>query len=148
MSGSQACRGSPHGPIEKEMCHLKVEKNKSCFFLSQILFHCFVLFAYVYAFSFYSITPLCTFYVCSNPKMLIFSVDGHHLAFYMTEHNDSVFCCNQKQGSTKNVNANLSDNLSCWRYIFFFLARFARSVFKTLIKCIVQLGTSTNPYIT
>ena len=29
MSGSQACRGSPHGPIEKEMCHLKAEKNKS-----------------------------------------------------------------------------------------------------------------------
>ena len=26
---------------------------------------------------------------------------------YMTEHNYSVFC-NQKQGSTKNVNANLS----------------------------------------
>ena len=22
-------RGSPHGPIEKEMCHLKAEKNKS-----------------------------------------------------------------------------------------------------------------------
>ena len=29
MSGSQTCRGSPHGPIEKEMCHLKAEKNKS-----------------------------------------------------------------------------------------------------------------------
>ena len=28
MSGSQACRDSPHGPIEKEMCHLKAEKNK------------------------------------------------------------------------------------------------------------------------
>ena len=28
MSGSQACRGSLHGPIEKEMCHLKAEKNK------------------------------------------------------------------------------------------------------------------------
>ena len=38
------------------------------------------------------------------------SVDGHHLAFYMTEHNYSVFC-NQKQSSTKNVNANLSGNL-------------------------------------
>ena len=29
MSGSQACRGSPHGPAEKEMCHLKAEENKS-----------------------------------------------------------------------------------------------------------------------
>ena len=29
MSGSQACRVSPHGPLEKEMCHLKAETNKS-----------------------------------------------------------------------------------------------------------------------
>ena len=28
MSGSQACRDSPHGAIEREMCHLKAEKNK------------------------------------------------------------------------------------------------------------------------
>ena len=28
MSGSQACRGSPHGPVEKKMCNLKAEKNK------------------------------------------------------------------------------------------------------------------------
>ena len=40
-----------------------------------------VLFAYVYVFSFYSITPLCPYYVCSNTIMIIFSVDGHHLAF-------------------------------------------------------------------
>ena len=53
----------------------------------------------------------------------------------MTEHNYSVFC-NQKQGSTKNVDANLSGNL--YGATYFFLARFARSVFKTLIKCIVQ----------
>ena len=66
-------------------------------------------------------------------------MDGHHLAFYMTEHNYSVFC-NQKQGSTKNVNANLSGNMALHN---FFLARFARSVFKTLMKCIVQSGTST-----
>ena len=64
----------------------------------------------LYVFSFHSITPLCPYYVCSNPIMIIFSMDGHHLAFYMTEHNYSVFC-NQKQGSTKNVNANLSGNL-------------------------------------
>ena len=32
------------------------------------------------------------------------------LLFYRTEHNYSVFC-NQKQGSTKSVNANLSGNL-------------------------------------
>ena len=35
----------------------------------------------VYIFSFYSITPLCPYYVCSNAIMVIFSVDGHHLAF-------------------------------------------------------------------
>ena len=28
MSGSQACRDSHHGPIEKDMCHLKAEKKK------------------------------------------------------------------------------------------------------------------------
>ena len=83
----------------------------------------------LYVFSFYSITPLCPYYVCSNPIMIIFSVDGHHLAFYGTEHSYSVFC-NQKQGSTKNVNANLSGSLYG---ATFFLARFARSVFKTLI---------------
>ena len=51
MSGSQACRDSPHGPIEKEMCHLKAEKNKlnhSGCLLSQILFHCFVCLCYMY----------------------------------------------------------------------------------------------------
>ena len=64
------------------------------------------LFAYVYVFSFYSVTPLCPYYVCSNPIMIIFSVDGHH----MTEHNYGDFC-NQKQASTKNVNANLTGSL-------------------------------------
>ena len=112
MSGSQACRGSPHGPIEKEMCHLKAEKNKlnhSGCLLSQILFLCFVCLC-ICIFFFHSITPLCPYYVCSNPILIIFdifSMDGHHLAFYMTKHNYSVFC-NQKQGST---NANLSGNL-------------------------------------
>ena len=69
------------------------------------------------------------------------------LFFYMTEHNYSVFC-NQKRGSTKNVNANLSGYLNGVNVTYFFHARFARSVFKTLIKFIVQSGTSTNPYIT
>ena len=49
--------------------------------------------------------------------MITFSVDGHNLAFYMTVHNYSVFC-NQKQGSTKNVNANLSGNLNGTTYFF------------------------------
>ena len=77
------------------------------------------LFACVYVFSFHSITPLCPYYVCSNPIMIhvIFSMDRHHLAFYMTEHNYSVFC-NQKQGSTKNVTANLSGNLYGATYFF------------------------------
>ena len=51
MPGSQACRDSYHGPIEKEMCHLKIEKNKlnhSGCLLSQILFHCFVCLCYMY----------------------------------------------------------------------------------------------------
>ena len=83
MSGSQACRGSPHGPTEKEMCHLKAEKNKSFWMFTEpdtILLFC-LLRPCVYVFSFYSITPLCLYYVCSNPIMIIFSVDGHHLAF-------------------------------------------------------------------
>ena len=60
------------------------------------------LFAYVYVFSFYSVTPLCPYYVCANPIMIIF--------FYMTEHNYGDFC-NQKQANTKNVNANLTGSL-------------------------------------
>ena len=51
------------------------------------------------------------------------------LLFYMTEHNYSVFC-NQKQGSTENVNANLCGNLYGAIYIFFSslasLARYLR----------------------
>ena len=72
MSGSQACRSSPHSPV---MCHLKAEKNKlnhSGCLLSQIRFA--VLFACVYVFSFLSVTPLCPYYVCSNPIMIIFSM--------------------------------------------------------------------------
>ena len=57
------------------------------------------------------------------------------LLFNMTGHNYSVFC-NQKQGITKNVNANLY--MAIYMDTYFFLARFARSVFKTLIKCVVQ----------
>ena len=51
--------------------------------------------------------------------------------FFIGQNNYSVFC-NQKQGSTKNVNANLPGNLYGATYFFFF-ARFTRSVFKTLI---------------
>ena len=99
--------------------HLKAEKNKSFWmFTEPDTISLFCLLMYIY-FLFYSITPL----------------------FYMTDHNYSVFC-KQKQGSTK-VNASLS-YLYRATY-FFFLARFARSVFKTLIKCIVQSVTSTNP---
>ena len=53
------------------------------------------------------------------------SVAAHHLAFFMTEHNYSVFC-NQIQGSTKNVNANLSGNLYGATYFFSSLASLAR----------------------
>ena len=64
---------------------------------------------------------------------------------YRTEHNYSVFC-NQKQGSTKNVNAYLSGNL--YGATYFFFARLAHPVYKTLIKNVVLYCTSTNPYIT
>ena len=63
-----------------------------------------------YVFSFYSVTPLCPYYVCYNPIMISFSVNGHYFVFYMTEHNYGDFC-NQKQASTKNVNANLTGSL-------------------------------------
>ena len=78
MSGSQACRGSLYEPIEKEMCHLKAEKYKSFWMFTES--DTISLSVCLYVFSFYSITPLCPYYVCSNPKMIIFSVDRHHLA--------------------------------------------------------------------
>ena len=81
MSGSQACRDSPLGQIGKEMCHLKAEKSKSFWMFTEpdtISLFCLL--------SFHSITPLCPYYVCSNPIMILFSVDGHHLAFFITEH--------------------------------------------------------------
>ena len=43
----------------------------------------FCLLITVYVFSFYSVTPLCPYYVCSNPSVIIFSVGGHHLHFYI-----------------------------------------------------------------
>ena len=39
----------------------------------------------LYVFSFYSITPLCPYYVFSNPIIIIFSVDGYHLAFFIEQ---------------------------------------------------------------
>ena len=102
MSGSQACRDSTHGPIEKEIRHLKAEKNKlnhSGCLLSQILFHCFVCLGYMY-FLFILLPLFVLIYVCSNPILIIFSVDGHHLAFYRTEHNYSNLL---QSGSTKNA---------------------------------------------
>ena len=49
MSGSQVCRGSPHGPIEKEVCHLKAEKNKSFWMFTEpgtISLFCLLMFMY------------------------------------------------------------------------------------------------------
>ena len=34
-------------------------------------------------FFFFLLPPLCHYYVCSNPIMIIFSMDGHHLAFFI-----------------------------------------------------------------
>ena len=95
------------------MCHLKAEKNKiKSFWMfpkpDTISLFCLPMYMH---FLFILLPPLCPYYVCSNPIMIIFSVDGHHFAFfYMTEHNYGDFC-NQKRGSTKNVNANLTGSL-------------------------------------
>ena len=101
----------------KKKCHLKADKNKSFWMFTEpdtIPLFCLLMYMY---FLFYSITPLCPYYVFYNP--VIFSVDGHHFAFfYMTEHNYYSVFCNQKQGSTKNVNANLSGNLYGATYFF------------------------------
>ena len=80
MSGSQACRNSRHGPIEKEMCHLKAEKNKLNHAGCLLSLFCLLM---LYVFSFYSITPLCPYYVYSNPIMIIFSVDGTSSCFFL-----------------------------------------------------------------
>ena len=79
MSGSQACMGSPHGPIEKEMCHLKAEKNKlnhSGCLLSQILFHCFVCLCICIFFLFYNPTLSLLYprYLCRRVYSFRFSV--------------------------------------------------------------------------
>ena len=130
MSGSQACRNSPHGPIEKEISFEGREKSIKSFsdwicLLSQILFQCFACLCYMY---FYYITPLCPYYVCSNHIMIIFLWMDIILLFYRTEHNYSNYSvfCNQKQGSTKNVNTNLSGNLYGATYFFSSLASLAR----------------------
>ena len=90
-----------------------------------------VLFAYVicifFLFYYPTLSLLCMFQSYSDKSFLWMDII---LLFHRTEHNYSDFC-NQKQGSTKNVNANLSGNL--YGTTYFFLARFARSVFKTLI---------------
>ena len=49
MSGSQACGDSPHGPIEKEMCYLKAEKNESFWLLTEpdtISLFCLLMYMY------------------------------------------------------------------------------------------------------
>ena len=64
MFGSQACRGSPHGPIEKEMCHLKTEKNKSFWeFTEPDTISLFRLLMHMYFFLFYypTLPLLCMF---------------------------------------------------------------------------------------
>ena len=75
MSESQACRGSLHGPIEQEMCHLKAEKNRlnhSGCLLSQILLHCFLCLCVCIFFLFY----------CSTLSLL----------YMFQSYNDNLFC--------------------------------------------------------
>ena len=65
MSGSQACRGSPHGPIEKEMCHLKAEKNKSFWMFTEpdtISLFCLLMYMYNFVLFYYpTLSLLCMF---------------------------------------------------------------------------------------
>ena len=109
MSGRQACRGSPHGPIEKEMCHLKAEKNKSFWMFSEpdtISLFCLLMYMYFLLFYYPTLSLLCMFQSYNDN---LFYGWTSSCFFCMTEHN-SVFC-NQKQGSAKNVYSNLSGNL-------------------------------------
>ena len=122
MSGSQACRVSPHGPIEKEMCHLKAENKLNQFWMytgpDTISQFCLLM---LYVFSLYSITPLCPNYVCSNPIMIIFSVDGHHLANIIIV----SFVIRNKAALRTLMQIYLATYMALH---IFFLARFARSV--------------------
>ena len=80
MSGSQACRGSPHGPIEKEMCHLKAEKNKPFWMFTEpdtISLFCLLMYMYFLCILHPTLSLLCMF----QSYNIIFSVDGHDLAF-------------------------------------------------------------------
>ena len=72
MSGSQVCRGSPHGPIEKEMCHLKAKKNKSFWMFTEpdtISLFCLLMYMYRY-FLFILLSHFVLYYVCSNLIMI------------------------------------------------------------------------------
>ena len=93
------------------MCHLKAEKNKSFWMFSEpdtISLFCLLMYMYFL----FILLPHFVVITCSNPIMILFSVDGHHLAFlYDRTYKFIIVFCNQKQGSTKNVNADLSGNL-------------------------------------
>ena len=65
------------------------------------------LFAYVYVFSFYSVTLFILSLLCMFQSFLWTDIT---LLFYMIEHNYGDFC-NQKQASIKNVNAKLHSSL-------------------------------------
>ena len=100
--------------LKKKCFILKAEKNKlnhSGCLVSQIIFHYFVcLYIYVcifFLFYYPTLSLLCMFQSYNDN---LFCGWTSSCFFYMTEHNYSVFCI-QKQGSTKNVNANLSGNL-------------------------------------
>ena len=93
-----ACRDSLHESFKK-MCH----------FLSQILFHCFVCLCICifFLFCYPTLSLLCMFQSYNDN---LFCGRTSLCFFYMTEHNYGDFC-NQKQASTKNVNANLTGSL-------------------------------------
>ena len=65
MSGSQACRGSPHGPVEKEMCHLKAEKKIKSFWMftepDTISMFCLLVLCIFFSFYYPTLSLLCMF---------------------------------------------------------------------------------------
>ena len=126
---SQPCRDSPRGPVEKEMCHLKAEKNNLSFWMfSESMFYLLML----YVFSFYSITPRCPYYVCSNHIMIIFC-GWTSSCFFIGQNIVIVSFAIRNKAALRTL---MQIYLAIYTYMaqhIFFLARFARSVYKTSI---------------
>ena len=134
MSGSQACRDSPHGPIEKEMCNLKAKKNKSFWMFTEpdTFFHCFVCLCYMYF----------LFILLPQFVLIMYSMFQSYDDNLLCGWTSSCFFIGQNiiiVSFAIRIKAALKTLMQIYLaiymalHVFFFLARFARSVFKTLI---------------